>query len=455
LAATLPNAAAGLAETASGLRTLADDGTKALHAEAAALMQVTAGVTEAVAVVGAGATRLDAATDALRAQGDALAEAAHRRDVEAMSHLSDIPAITAQLADMAAGMLAALARIEAVRDDSAAAASAVLASLTVQAEMALGSLPAEAASLAAMAAQWRDDAAALREAAIAQDAHVPDLAGISESLAAVCARLEEVRFGVQAAGAALCEDETAIRTALDSGRQDLDQASAALQEAARDTASVARAAAAMVQRIEQASPYDLPRDELAEGIAAAVEATIAPRADALAALVAEAAQLVASLSAASPAPASADMARAILAELGPALRSQAPDPEALQAVVTHMQSAMARMQDGAAAQERAVALVTQAAAQIAAGLSATPERDMAAPPVVNLARLNGLAAEADALHAQADRLAQAALRPDGARVAAAMASEAPKLLAVIETSIQRLRGAAAALERASDTARAA
>ena len=125
---------------------------------------------------------------------------------------------------------------------------------------------------------------------------------------------------------------------------------------------------------------------------------------------------------------------------------------AFEGAIAHIQTAAARVLAGAGAQELASARVAEAAREVAACFQAPT---IQAPSLISLARLNGLAAETDILHAQADLLATAALRGHGRDLPQSLPHETPALLAAIEASIQKLRGTATALALASDAARAA
>jgi hypothetical protein len=118
----------------------------------------------------------------------------------------------------------------------------------------------------------------------------------------------------------------------------------------------------------------------------------------------------------------------------------------LRGAIDHIQSAAARVLAGAEAQDAAASRVAEAAQAVSACLAAQPE-------ATNFARLNGLVAETDILHAQAEVLTRFVSRGGG--IPASLARETPALLAAIEIAIQRLRGTAEALALAGDAAQEA
>lgn len=288
------------------------------------------------------------------------------------------------------------------------ALASLLEALTARADACLSALPAEAAALAAIAAQMRGDAAALgaaaeqvaEGAASTQDRMPPELAQIVIALQAACRRLEEDLAGLGGTGAALREDAAML-----AGQSHRSQAET----------HAAQAALAAMARESRAALH-------------------------------EASELLARAGAAIPAAASAP---------NPALIN-------LETAIGKVQDAAARLQAGAEAQEAASTRATLAASEVARlvaspsfGAPSVTAKGARPEPGTTLARLTGLATEAECLQDAAETYAAAALRGEAVQLPPELVSQTPIMLAAIEASIHRLRGTATALALASDAHRKA
>jgi hypothetical protein len=356
----------------------------------------------------AAADRMIAAVDGLQDTADRMFHLFARLD-SALAPTEPMGALPMEAGHMEAAQMEA-GHMQAGQMDLGqhGALASLLEALTARADACLSALPAEAAALAAIAAQMRGDAAALgaaaeqvaEGAASTQDRMPPELAQIVIALQAACRRLEEDLAGLGGTGAALREDAAML-----AGQSHRSQAET----------HAAQAALAAMARESRAALH-------------------------------EASELLARAGAAIPAAASAP---------NPALIN-------LETAIGKVQDAAARLQAGAEAQEAASTRATLAASEVAR-LVASPS--FAAPsmtakgarpePGTTLARLTGLATEAECLQDAAETYAAAALRGEAVQLPPELVSQTPIMLAAIEASIHRLRGTATALALASDAHRKA
>ncbi len=380
---------------------------------------------------------LDSLQDAMRAavSWPACTQALTDAAKALMADASDLAAARAQpaehgmpdavitLVSLAASIDATLIDARTAHAEDAAGAALLLEALSARADAALGLLPVHADALAATAAQIREDAA--EGYRVLGEALRTDLPAATQALLSAGAALNAQGEGLAGEAAALRSDSADALARLGAQERSIWSASAAssvaMQESAAHLRDCARAAAARMEAPNPAAQGQLDR---LEGLLDDHETRLAQYRTAEA-----------------------------VAAVQPAQDDQHAERQAaLEGAIARIQSAAARVLAGASAQEQASARVAEAALQMTACLVAAP---VAAPPLMSLARLNGLAAEADILHAQADLLATTALRGDGRDLPASLAQDTPALLAAIETSIKRLRGTATALALASDAARAA
>ncbi len=387
---------------------------------AAAIVAVNAGLAATQARAGAAATRLESL-----AENSGAAQAAELANIAAatLANTDRATLCLDGLQDTMRSIDAALIDARTARADDAAGAALLLEALSARADAALGLLPVHVDALAATAAQMRDEA--VEGHRMLETALRTELPAATQALLSAGAALTAQSVALAGEAEARRLDSAGAQAQLDSQASSIWSASAASSAAMQDGAAQLRdcalTAAARMEIADTAAQAQL--DRLA-GLLDDHETRLSQ----------------------------CRMADAVTAAQPAQDDQHAKRQAALEGAIAHIQSAAARVLAAASAQEQASARVAEAALQVTACLVAAPA---AAPPLMSLARLNGLAAEADILHAQADLLATTALRGDGRDLPASLPQDTPALLAAIEASIQRLRGTATALALASDTVRAA
>jgi hypothetical protein len=485
LAALLPEVSASFRGTEAQMRALVEQGATLLHGGRDELARATVQITQATAAghdtavqIAAFAAALPAAADSLtdtaaclRQEALELADGARIRDANqdqfagwVVKCMADLPDTALALGTQADRMNVALQNAADLREAVVAASAWPVAASAIAESAHL--LRAEAA-----AAHMRGDAA--REALAGTGQAMAWLPGAAENLAAAGLRIETVleqnAAALEANEAARATEAAETALMLDALSARADAACGALPVEAAALAAVARdIAAGAVRLVDEAHAQgtmaqdaravlaQIPRalvgaEAVCSRLSAAGEeltgAGIALRLESVV-LRDEAVCGQAGLLAAGAA------VTRLAQDAAEVMRAGDTRATALDSAVVLVEAAAARVAHCSSVQESAALRVAEAVREVSACL-AIPQPASAAPPMVNLARLNGLAAEATTLHAQADRLAAAALRGNAEDVPVSLVQEAPSLLAAIETSIQRLRGTATALALASDAARRA
>jgi len=460
LAAAAASVESRMAKATEALQARLDAGAGAIADAAATLPAIREGLRDVVVQLArdtrSQASVLAEAARSLSAESAALLEAAQSRvagndDMAARAALSmdaaqefgaRVGGLTARLETLLADAEAARAQAEAsahaqaqeMRAREADQVAAVLDALSGRAETCLGALPAEAAALAAAAAQVRGDAerlagiaAQIAEAASAPDALSADPGGVLTALLAGCQRLENNLVLLGEAGMALTGEISDIDRQTRQIRDEAAAAQAGIAASAREGEAAIRTAAATLTEVMAR----LQASTAGDAVASTVQSRLAMLAD----------QLADWLKRSEP-------SAAMWSERITALLDR---NEQLAGRLAVAADAVA----GAGVGQPHLAEATASVHRAAADVAHLAIRDPCPAEGLALAGLNGLASLAETLHGQAESLAASALRGETVDLPAELVSQTPVMLAAIETSIHRLRGTATALALASDARRKA